>query len=253
MLLGIPEEGQQRVVDHGDALLRTERGRPMTDNPNWVIATGEILAEYIDWRTKHPSDDIMTELLNAEIEDETGTRRRLARDELLLLLTIVATAGSETTTRLIGWAGKVLADHPDQRRDLVRDRSLLPAAVEEILRFEPPAPYIGRYVTRAVQFYGQTVPKGSVMLMLVAAANRDHRRFLPDGDVFDLHRDVRQHISFGVGTHFCLGNALARLEGRIALDEILNRSPEWEVDLTNAEFSPTSTVRGWESMPAFVS
>jgi cytochrome P450 len=252
MLLGIPEEDQKHVVEHGDATLRTERGRPMTENPNGPIATGEVFAEYIDWRAKHPSDDLMTELMTVEFTDETGTRRRLTRDELLLYLTVVATAGSETTTRLIGWAGKVLADHPDQRRELVADRSLLGAAVEELLRFEPPALQAARYVTRDVDFYGQTVPAGAAMLMLIGAANRDHRRFPPDGDVFDIHREARQHLSFGVGVHFCLGNALARLEGRIALDEIFDRFPEWEVDLTNAELSPTSTVRGWASMPAVI-
>ena len=252
MLLGIPEQDQHHVIEHGDATLRTKPGEPMRQGPDTTIPSAEVFGEYIDWRAQHPSDDIMTELLNVEFTDETGTRRRLARDELLLYLTVVGTAGSETTTRLIGWAGKVLADHPDQRRDLVNDRSLLPAAVEEILRYEPPAPQAARYVTRDIGYYGTTVPQGSVMLMLLGAANRDHRRFAPDGDVFDIHREPRQHLTFGVGTHYCLGNALARLEGRIALDEILNRFPEWEVDLTNAELSPTSTVRGWDAMPAIV-
>lgn len=252
MLLGIPEEDQQHVVGHGDATLRTERGRPMTENPNGPIATGEVFAEYLDWRADHPSDDIMTELMTVEFEDETATRRRLTREELLLYLTVVATAGSETTTRLIGWAGKVLAEHPGQRRDMVADRALLPQAIGELLRYEPPALQAARYVTRDVEYYGRTVPQGSVMSMLIGAANRDHRRFAPDGDVFDIHRDARQHLSFGVGTHYCLGNALARLEGRIALDEILNRFPDWEVDLSNAELSPTSTVRGWAAMPAVI-
>ena len=252
MLLGIPEADQKHVVDHGDATLRTERGRPMTDNPGGPIATGEVFADYIDWRTRHPSDDLMTELVNVEFEDATGTRRRLTRDELLLYLTVVATAGSETTTRLIGWAGKVLADHPEQRWELVQDRSLLAATVEELVRYEPPAPHVARYLTRDVGYYGRIVPEGSVMMMLIGAANRDRRRFPPDGDVFDIHREPRQHLGFGVGTHYCLGNALARLEGRIALDEILNRFPEWQVDLSNAELSPTSTVRGWESMPALI-
>ena len=94
--------------------------------------------DYIDWRVEHPSDDLMTELLNAEFEDETGTTRRLTRDEILTYVTVVAGAGNETTTRLIGWAGKVLAEHPDQRRELVDDRSLIPNAIEELLRFEPP-------------------------------------------------------------------------------------------------------------------
>jgi cytochrome P450 len=252
MLLGIPEDLQKDVVDHGDATLRTERGRPMTENPGGPMATGEVLTEYLDWRARNPSDDLTTELIHAEFEDETGTRRTLTRDELLLYLTVIATAGSETTTRLIGWAGKVLADHPEQRWELVGNRSLLPAAVEELVRYEPPAPHVARYVTRDVRYYDQTVPEGSVIMMLTGAANRDHRRFPPDGDVFDIHREPHQHLGFGVGTHYCLGNALARLEGRIALDEILNRFPEWQVDLTDAELSPTSTVRGWESMPALI-
>jgi cytochrome P450 len=214
------------------------------------MVTGEHFAAYIDWRAEHPSDDIMTELLNVEFEDDTGTVRRLTREELLVYLNVVAGAGNETTTRLIGWAGKVLAEHPDQRRDLAQNPALIPQAIEELLRYEPPAPHVARYVTRDVEFHGQTVPQGSVMMMLIGAANRDHRQFPPDGDVFDIHRQARQHLAFSVGTHFCLGSALARLEGRIALEEILKRFPEWDVDLENAYLSPTSTVRGWESMPA---
>jgi cytochrome P450 len=252
MLLGIPEADQRHVIEHGDSTLRTERGGKITDNPKGPISTGQVFAEYIDWRAEHPSDDIMTELLTAEFADETGVTRRLSRDELLLYLQVINTAGSETTTRLLGWAGKLLADHPDQRRDLVTNRALLPAAIEEILRFEPPAPHASRYVTRDVSYYGHTVPAGSAMMMLIAAANRDPRRFGPDSEEFNIRREPLQHLSFGVGTHFCLGNALARLEGRIALDEILDRFPEWDVDLTDAELSPSSTVRGWESMPAVI-
>jgi cytochrome P450 len=107
-------------------------------------------------------------------------------------------------------------------------------------------------VTRDVEYYGQTVPRGSVMMMLNGSACRDHRQFPPDGDLFDIHRQARQHLAFSVGTHFCLGSALARLEGRIALEEILKRFPQWDVDLENARLSPTSTVRGWEAMPAVV-
>jgi cytochrome P450 len=120
----------------------------------------------------------------------------------------------------------------------------------KLLRFEPPAPHVARYVTRDVTYYGQTVPEGSAMMMLIGAANRDHRQFPPDGDVFDIHREPRQHLAFSVGTHYCLGSALARLEGRIALEEILTRFPEWDVDLSSATLCPTSTVRGWEAMPA---
>jgi cytochrome P450 len=237
------------IRDRANHQLRTEAGKPMKAAEQGMV-TGEHFEAYIDWRAEHPSDDIMTELLNVEFFDETGTKRRLRRDELLVYLNVVAGAGNETTTRLIGWAGKVLAEHPAARRELVANPALIPQAIEELLRYEPPAPHVSRYVTRDIEYYGQTVPEGSVMMMLIGAACRDHRQFPPDGDVFDIHREPRQHLAFSVGTHFCLGSALARLESRIAIEEILKRFPEWDVDLENAHLSPTSTVRGWEAMPA---
>ena len=249
MLLGVPEEFQEAARDRANANLRTEAGKPM-DATAENMMNGEFFGQFIDWRAEHPSDDIMTELLHVEFEDETGTVRRLRRDELLIYISVVSGAGNETTTRLIGWAGKVLAEHPDQRRALVADRSLIPAAIEELLRYEPPAPHVARYVTRDVEYYGRRVPEGSVMMLLIGAANRDHRQFPPDGDVFDIRREPHQHLTFSVGTHYCLGSALARLEGRIALEEILKRFPEWDVDLSECKLSPTSTVRGWEIMPA---
>ena len=252
MLFGIPEHFQQLVQEEGDRHVRTERGKQMTDNPDGPLTDGQVFAEFIDWRAEHPSDDLTTELLEAEFTDETGTVRRLHRDELLMFMNVVAVAGAETTARLIGWTGKLLSEHPDQRRLLAANRSLLPAAIEEILRFESPVMQIARYVTTDFEFEGGGVPAGSAMLMLVGAANRDDRRFGPDADRFDVTRPVRQHITFGVGAHYCLGNALARIEGRIALDEILDRYPEWEVDLDSAVFSSASTVRGWDSMPARV-
>ncbi len=251
MLLGVPEEDQEAARDFANAQMRTEAGKPMDFSAETML-NGEFFGQYIDWRAQHPSNDIMTELLNAEFEDETGTVRRMRRDELLTYVTVVSGAGNETTTRLIGWAGKVLAGHPEQRRALVENPALIPAAVEELLRYEPPAPHVARYVTRDIEYYGQRVPAGSVMMMLIGAANRDHRQFPPDGDVFDIRREPRQHLTFSVGTHYCLGSALARLEGRVALEEILKRFPEWNVDLTEATLSPTSTVRGWESMPAIL-
>ncbi|HEV3352463.1 MAG TPA: cytochrome P450 [Acidimicrobiales bacterium] len=248
MLMGIPEPDQESVRDRVDANLRTKPGEPMEVSAHF--ADGEIFGEYIDWRAEHPSDDLMTELLNAEFEDENGVTRRLTRDEVLTYTFVVAGAGNETTTRLIGWAGKVLAEHPDQRRELVDDPTLIPNAIEELLRYEPPAPHVGRYVAHDTEFHGQTVPAGNAMLFLVGAANRDDRRY-PDGDRFDIHRKVGQHLTFGYGIHFCLGASLARLEGRIALEEVLKRFPEWEVDYGGAKLAPTSTVRGWETLPAF--
>jgi cytochrome P450 len=142
----------------------------------------------------------------------------------------------------------VLAEHPDQRRELVEDRSLVPNAIEELLRYEPPSPVQARYVMTDVEHHGRTVPEGSAILLLNASANRDERHF-PDGESFDIHRKIDHHLSFGYGTHFCLGAALARLEGRVALDEVLQRFPEWEVDGDNAVQARTSTVRGWERLP----
>ena len=221
MLLGIPEQDQEAVRDQADASLRTRPGQPQRFSENFV--DGEMFAEYIEWRAEHPSDDVMTQLLQAEFEDETGTTRRLTRTEILTYVSVVAGAGNETTTRLIGWAGKVLAEHPDQRRELVEDPSLIPNAIEELLRYEPPAPHVGRYVAQDVEHHGQVVPAGSAILFLIGSANRDDRRY-PDGDRFDIHREIGQHLTFGYGAHYCLGAALARLEGRIALEELLRGS-----------------------------
>jgi cytochrome P450 len=253
MLLGIPdEEDSLRVRDNADARLRTEAGKPMeVRSRSMAIDDGTLFAEYIDWREKHPSDDIMTQLLQSEFEDETGTVRRLTREEILTYVAVVAGAGSETTTKLIGWAGKVLGDHPDQRRELAENPALVPNAIEELLRFEPPGPHIARFVPEEIEVRGTKIPAGSVMMLIAASANRDDRRF-PNGDTFDIHREIGSHVAFGYGIHFCLGANLARLEGRVALEEILKRFPEWEVDLPNAKLAPTSTVRGYETLPTFI-
>ena len=124
--------------------------------------------------------------------------------------------------------------------------------VEEILRFEAPSPVQARYVTTDVELYGSVVPEGSAMLLLNGSANRDERRFA-DGERFDIHRRIDHHLSFGYGLHFCLGAALARMEGRVALCEVLERFPRWEVDWDNAVRARTSTVRGWQRLPVFTS
>jgi cytochrome P450 len=248
MLLGIPEQDQEAIRDRLDAGLRIEEGADYAPPDDFMSAGGEMFADYVDWRAQHPSDDLMTELLMAEFEDETGTTRRLSREEILTYIMLLAGAGNETTTRLIGWAGKLLAEHPDQRRDLVEDRSLLPQAIEEILRFEPPSPVQARTVSRDVEHYGQVVAEGNVMVLLNGSANRDDRQF-EDAERFDIRREISHHLSFGYGIHFCLGAALARLEGRVAIDEVLNRFPDWSVDWDGAVQAHTPTVRGWEKLP----
>ena len=250
MLLGIPEQDQEAIRDRIDEGLKIEEGS-MPDLDALSERAGDqtqMFGDYIEWRAEHPSDDLMTELLQAEFEDQDGTRRRLTRDEVLTYVNMLAAAGNETTTRLIGWTGKVLGEHPDQRRLLVEDRELVPNAIEELLRFEPPSPVQARYVTADVEHHGHVVPEGSALLLLNASANRDERKF-DDPDRFDVRRKVEQHLSFGYGIHYCLGAALARLEGRVALDEVLQRFPDWEVDWDNAVQARTSTVRGWEKLP----
>jgi len=251
MLIGIPEEGQAAFRDKSNAKLLTEDGGKM-DFSDEVILTHDAMGEYIDWRYKNPSDDVMTDLINAKFEDENGVTRTLTRDEILMYVTVVAGAGNETTGRLIGWMASTLARHPAQRAEIAADLSLVPGAVEEVLRFEPPGPFNARYVTRDVELYGQTVPAGSAMLTLLGAANRDPRRY-SDPDQFDIHRKKSMHMTFILGPHYCLGSALARLEGRVALEEIVKRWPSWEVDWDEAKLQQTSSVRGWEKLPLVVS
>ncbi len=252
MLLGIPEDDQVAIRDRMDEAMRLEEGDAPDNTGSGLNALdGSDFGAYIDWRAQHPSDDLMTDLLNADVEDDTGTVRKLTREEILNYLGLLAAAGNETTTRLIGWAGKVLAEHPDQRAELAADPGLIPGAIEELLRYESPSPVQARFVTRDVEHHSQKVPEGSVLLLMSAAANRDERKF-PDPDRFDIHRTIQQHLAFGYGIHFCLGSHLARLEGRIALEEVLVRFPTWEVDWEHAAQAHTSTVRGWESLPVVV-
>jgi cytochrome P450 len=250
MLLGIPEQDQVAVRNKTDANLRTEPGRPM-DVKEDEVANGDMFSEYVEWRASHPSDDLMTQLLNAEFEDEAGQVRTLTRQEVLTYTAVIAGAGNETTGRLIGWLAKVLAEHPDQRRAVVEDRTLIPNVIDETLRFEPTGHAVARYVTEDVDYHGTTLPADSPVLLLVASANRDPRHF-ENPDAYDIVRSDVQHLTFGHGLHHCLGANLARLEGRVALDELLNRWPEWDVDYDHVTLAPTSTVRGWESMPILV-
>jgi cytochrome P450 len=247
MLIGIPEDRSESIRDHFDRFRSGERPENRQE-----VFDGKIFAEYIDWRMEHPSDDVMSQLLFAEFEDENGVQRTLTRDEVLAYVNIVAAAGNDTTRRLISWSGKVLAEHPDQRKMLVEDPGLAPNAIEEVLRFEPPPLQACRYAARDSEWHGQTVPAGSIMALLVASANRDDRHF-DDPDRFDIRRASGQIFTFGFGAHYCLGHALARLQGRIALEEVLARFPEWEVDWDNAEFAFDGDLRGWDSLPVFTS
>jgi cytochrome P450 len=244
MLLGIREDEQEAVRDH------VEQG--MKYNPKVDTYQGmgdaEFYAHFVDDRYANPGDDLVTRLVATEFEDETGTRRTLTRDEAIMYLNVIAGAGNHTTNRLIGWTAKVLAEHPDQRRAVVADRSLVNNTIEETLRFEPSSTQIARYVEHDVELYGRTVPAGSAILALAGSANRDERAF-PDPDRFDVGRTFGHHLTFGYGPHFCLGAALARLEGRVVLEEMLNRFTDWEVDYEGCELGSTPGVRGYDALP----
>lgn len=246
-LLGIPEEGQQLIRDRNNERLAVDRRPGGEVSPTVFEDAITMFAEYIEWRATHPSDDLMTELLNAHVEEQDGSSRPLERTEVLAYTAMIAGAGNETTTRLIGFMGQLLGEHPDQRHELVADPSLIPGAVEETLRYEAPSPVQARYVARDTEWYGRTVAEGSYMLLLNGSANRDERRF-SEPDRYDIHR-TGGHLSFGHGLHFCLGSALARLEARVAFEEVLKRWTDWEVDYANARKAHTSSVRGWAKLP----
>ena len=247
-LLGIPEERQASIRDRNATFIDVAKGREPGEVSQKIFeGTIAMFAEFIEWRAEHPADDLMTELLAAEIDEPDGTRRPLSRTEVLSYTAMIAGAGNETTARLIGFMAQLLSDHPDQRRELAADPSLIPGAVEETLRYEPPSPVQARYAARDAEHYGRVVPEGSFMLLLNASANRDEHQF-PDPDTFDIHRRG-SHLSFGQGLHFCLGSALARLEARVAFEEVLKRWPDWEVDYANAERAHTASVRGWARLP----
>lgn len=246
-LLGIPEDAQAAIRKQADDSITIGADGPVAFDPGIFQTSNEMFAEYIDWRADHPSDDLMTDLLEAEVE-EAGVRRQLTRDEVLGYTNMIAGAGNETGTRLIGFTMQLLAAHPDQRADIVADRSLIPNAIEEVLRYEAPSPVQARYLARDVDLHGQTVAEDSVVLLLNGSANRDERR-VPRAERFDIHRPEVPHLSFGHGIHHCLGAALARLEGRIALEEFVARWPTWEVDLDRASKAHTGSVRGWAHLP----
>jgi cytochrome P450 len=245
-LLGIPEQGQQQIRDTTDAAIGLKDGTLQSVTAATFENSYQLFADYIDWRADHPSDDLMTQLLNAEIEED-GVLRPLTRTEVLTYTSMIAGAGNETTTRLIGFVGQLLAEYPDQRRELVEDFTLIPKAIEEVLRYESPSPVQARYVARDTVCRGEKIAEGSVMLLLNGSANRDERHY-PDGESFDIHRGAA-HLSFGQGLHFCLGSALARMQARVATEEVLRRWPEWDVDYANAAMAHTSSVRGWGTLP----
>ena len=252
-LLGVPEQDQEKLrhlVD--DVFAIDESGIGMTGevSQNAILGLFEYLGDQFADRKVHPRHDMFTELLQAEITDETGHVRRLTEQELVSFGILLFAAGSETVARHLGWAASVLPDYPDQRAELANDFSLIPNAVDEILRLEAPSPVQARWVTKDVTLYGVTIPANSRAVLVTGSAGRDERKYA-NPDVLDINRTVDLHLAFGYGVHFCLGAALARLESRIGLEETFKRWPEWQVNRDNAVLLYTSTVRGPLNLPIY--
>jgi cytochrome P450 len=191
---------------------------------------------------------MMTDLVQAEIHLDDGGTRKLTDVELLAFIGLLSGAGNETVARLLGWAATTLARNPGERRKLVEDPAKIPNAVEELLRYEAPSPVQARKLVRPVELHGTKLPAGAKVLLLTGSAGRDGREYA-DPDRFDVERRIERHVSLGYGTHFCLGASLARMEGRVALEETLRRFPEWDVEWDETERVHTSTVRGYAKVP----
>lgn len=248
LLFGLPDEDLGSLRDtfhHSQNEATAEKDREALGG---IAEAAVWFTEYLDHRAANPSDDLMSQLLATEFEDQTGTRRLLHRDELLTFLVLITGAGSDTTVNAISWAGALLGDHPDERRRLVDDPGLIPNAVEEVLRYEAVSYHICRTTTTDVELHGQTVPADSVVVALPGSANRDERNH-EHPDQFDVTRKPGQMFTFSFGPHFCLGASLARLETRVAVEAILRRFPDWTIDHERARLTTGIDTRGYDVLP----
>jgi cytochrome P450 len=217
------------------------------------IAAGVFYFELIQQRRLEPQDDMISALLEARVTREDGSEMALDDAEIAGFASLLGGAGAETVTKLIGNAAVVFADNPDVWERLQNDRSLVPQAVEELLRYEAPAQYMVRWTKREVTLHGVTIPAEKAVMIVPAAANRDERAF-PDPDRFDIDRPPGQavNVGFGYGIHSCLGAALARMESKIALNMLLDFMPHYEVDRAGCKRVSMTNVSGWHNVPVRV-
>lgn len=251
MLFGLPAQDHAALRDTFHRSQNEATADRDGDALSGIAEAAMWFNEYLDERAATPRDDLMTELIHLEFTDETGTVRELRRDELLTFLTLITGAGSDTTVNAISWAGSLLADHPEQRQMLRDDPSLVPNAVEEILRYEAIPYHVARTAATDVELAGSTIPAGALVLVLPGSANRDERHH-PDPDIFDITRDPTQIFTFSFGPHFCLGASLARLEARLAVEAALRCFGDWTVDHSDAALTTGIDTRGWDRLPVQV-
>jgi len=251
-LIGIPESERERVHHLSDRI--AARNEDMSVPPDVYEASTELwtlLAGLVRERRAAPGDDVITMLMNTEVEDEDGGLRRLGDDELAFRFLELAFAGHETVAKLIPNGVIALSWYPDQRRELVADPGLIPNAVEEMLRWDPPSHYQGRWTTRDAEVAGTVIPADQRVILITGSAVHDERKY-PDPETFDIHRDIDRHVSFGFGRHLCLGASLARLETRVAFEELLKRFPDFTIDPDGVERHYSGNVRGLGRLPLVV-
>jgi cytochrome P450 len=242
-MLGVEPERQPDFRRWSDAFVGLLENPP---TPELVGASQELLAYFRDLaeaRRREPRDDLVSALLRAEIEG-----RRLSQEELDGFFVVLLVAGNETTTNLISNQLAILSRRPDLWKRLRQDRARVPAALEETVRFDSPVQNLGRQTTREVEIRGSRIPKQSRVIVSYGAANRDPEAFEAP-DTYDLDRGESRHLGFGFGVHFCLGAGLARLEGRLALNALLDRFSEIAPGTAPPERLGSSVIRGFESLP----
>ena len=233
-----------------DDQLHRDEGNPER-SPTGAESAEKLFAYYRDQiseRRSLRSDDIVSDLMDSDLVHAGRETRRLDDGELLVFIAMINVAGNETVARLLGWAGLTLARNPEERAKLVADPGLIGGAIEELLRYDAPSPIQGRFTLQDTKYHDTVIPAGSKVALLTGSAGRDERQY-PNADVFDVNRSGIRHVSFGHGSHFCLGAALARLEARVAIEETLARFPTWDVDEDAVDFVHTNSVRGPASVP----
>ncbi|WAC92299.1 cytochrome P450 [Mycobacterium sp. Aquia_213] len=254
-VLGVPAEHRQQIRHWVDVSLHREPGQIEMGEANWEAVTqiGTYYYNLIQERRKAPQDDMISGLIAAEVEREDGGTTQLDDFEITGFATLLGGAGAETVTKLVGNAVVQFARNPDQWQKLLDDRGKVPAAVEEVLRYEAPAQYNVRCSLKDVQLHGVTIPAGKPVFLLGGSANRDPKAFT-DADKFDIDRDrsEAQNLGFGYGVHSCLGAALARLESAIALNKLLDLMPRYEVLWDDCKRVSMQNVAGWSNVPVRV-
>jgi cytochrome P450 len=243
-LIGVPPERREEFLEWTEAMIAADpTGAPAAER-NRGPAT-HIYAEFtklLAERREKPQDDLMSALLAAELDGQ-----RLSEDELLGFCFVLIVAGNDTTANLIANGAVLLAQHPEQRRLIAREPARIPNAVEEMLRCESPAQALPRIATRDVALHGSAIPRGAEVWLVWGAANRDEREF-EDPERFDVTRAIRRHLGFGHGIHFCLGAHLARLEARVAFEELLAVAPEYRLT-AEPRWLTSAWARAHESVP----